>query len=59
VENLYDRLLAAAVKLNGRQDLESQLINRVMLDPSLSTDQLEQAIEMAEEVELDASVLDN
>ena len=59
MENLYDRLLAAAVKLNGRQDLESQLINRVMLDPSLSTDQLEQAIEMAEEVELDASVLDN
>jgi len=42
-------LLRAMFKLMGKGDFESQLILRVLTDPSLPTDQLEQAIEMAEE----------
>ena len=46
--NLYDRLLAALSKLLGRKDVESQLLLRVLSDPSVETDELELALACAE-----------
>jgi hypothetical protein len=49
---LYDRLLSAMGKLLGREDLESQLLLRVMSDMSVETGELLAAIEMAEAMEI-------
>ena len=47
-KELYDRLLEAMYQLLGREDLEDRLLLRVLSDPTIRTDTLVLAVELAE-----------